>query len=152
MVVPVAQTNLCAWWGDARVALENSLQYGAHVDAKSNVVILDALVKRGGWYDVLMIEVLRNIIARYLAQIFEDFLAFENFSHREWGKPVEIDDTLAVFWSTEISLWPFLDVSIQTYGCDVSAWYEEHLVAIGYQIGEWQIAGVGMVHQFAETY
>ncbi len=51
-----------------------------------------------------------------------------------------------------ITLRPFLDVAVQTYGGDVSARDEEHLVAICNEVGERQVAGVRVMHQLAEAY
>ena len=99
-----------------------------------------------------MIEILRYVVARYLAETLQDLLALQNFAHGERREPVEVDNALAVFLCTEVALRPFLDVAVQAHGGDVSARDEEHLVAIGYQIGEWQVAGVRVVHQLAEAY
>jgi len=99
-----------------------------------------------------MIEILRYVVARHLAQTFQNLLSLQNLAHGERREPVEVHDALAVFLCTEITLRPFLDVTVQTHGGDVSAWNEEHLVAIGYQIGKWQVAGVRVVHQLAEAY
>ena len=109
-------------------------------------------MERCGRDDVLVIEILRYVVARYLAETLQNLLALQNFAHGERREPVEVHDALAVFKSTEISLRPLLDVAVQAHGGDVSAWDEEHLVAIGNEIGEWQVAGVRVVHQLAEAY
>ena len=138
--------------GDGWVKLQHSLQYGAHVDAQGDVVVLDALVEGGRRDDILVIEILRNIVARHLTQVLQYLLALQDLAHGVRGEPVEVDDALAVLHCTEVTLRPFLDVSVKTHGGDVSSRDEEHLVAIGYQVGEWQVAGVRMVHQLAEAH
>ena len=151
-VIPVAGTYLRGRRGDGRIALQYSLQHGTHVDAQGDIVVFDALVERCGWDDVFVVEILRNVVARHLAQVLQYLLALQDFAYGERREPIEVDDALAVFLCTEVALRPFLDVAVQAHGGDVSARDEEHLVAIGNEIGERQVAGVGVVHQLAEAY
>ena len=92
-----------------------------------------------------------NVVSTGLTEILENFAAFQDFAYGERGEPVEVDDGLLRLLTAFVALGPFLDVAVQSHGCDVASWYQVAVVAVCHQIGERQVAGVGMVHQLAEA-
>lgn len=80
-VVPVAKANLGRRWRKRRVTLELALEHGTHVDAKGNVVVFDALLKRRGIDDVFMEIIARHVFTRCITQVFQNLLALDDFSH-----------------------------------------------------------------------
>ena len=105
-----------------------------------------------GLDDIFVVVVGRHLVARGGSQILEHLLAFEYLAGGERTEPVEVDDALlSAAWAL-VAFWPFADVAVETYGGEVAAGVQIHRVAIGDEVGEGQVAGIGVIHQFAEAH
>ena len=132
--------------------LHGTLQHGTHIDAQGYIVVFQSLAKRRGIDNVFVEIIGRDIVAAGLTEILENLAPLEDFTHCERRKPVEVDDGLLRLLAALVALGPFLDIAVETHGSDVSAGNQIAVVAVCHQIRERQVAGVGMVHQFAEAY
>ena len=99
-----------------------------------------------------MIIVSAHLVARSLAQSFENLLAAQHLADGEGTEPVEVDTTLALAPTTLVTVWPLANVAIESHGGKIASRHNIHGVAIGNQVGEGQVARVGVVHQFAEQH
>ena len=131
--------------------LLGTLQHGTHVDTEGNVVVLQTLLQRRGIDDILVEVIGRHVVARSLAKGFQDLDALHDFTYGEGAEPVEVDNRLARLLGTLVTLRPFLDVTVETNGSDVASWHQVAVVAVSHQVGERQVARIGMVHQLAEA-
>ena len=51
-----------------------------------------------------------------------------------------------------VALGPLADVAVESHGGKIAARFQIHRVAVGDEIGERQVAGIGMVHEFAKEH
>ena len=129
----------------------STLQDGTHVDTQCDIIVFQAFIQGRGIDNILVEVIGRHIITRCTTQSLQDLNTLNNLAYGERTQPVKVDDTLLRLLWTFVTLRPFLDITIQTYGGDISSWYQIHRLAVCNQIWEWQIARVWMVHQFTEA-
>ena len=127
-----------------------SLHDCAHIDTKSDVVVLDALFERRILDDII-VEVVSLHIAGNLAKSLERAFCNHDSANRERRKPVEVHDGILASVVPLVAFRPLADVAIKPDGSEVAARHEVHIVAVSNEVGEGQFACVGMVHELSEA-
>ena len=116
--------------------LLGTLQHSTHIDTQGDIVVLQTLPQRRGIDHILMEIVSRDIVTRGMTQVLQDLDTLHDLSHGKGREPVEVDDTLPRLLRTLVTFRPFLDITIETHRCDVSARHQITVVTIGHEIRE----------------